>query len=315
MLFKLFTALIFYKPEEQAAAFLGAWMRTIASRFSEGCSPREWLSIWSQSPDSGPQRQEAFEAVRQLAETFWARNNPALVKLRDQRETNTLSEQLFKDAWYPALFAAYCLEPAQELINIVTKAQSNAKLAIRNKFIFSIDECSTLNSFSSKPMTYPRKPDQHFISLVSLQRIITQQDKHIHDFGFWFTFLDTNSIISDFYPENEKVAPSARLARLKFLPPWCYQPFDLFWPPERELVDKAPHEVVGLEFIKKSGRPVSAVLFANVCLLSYFMSLALDNLQQGEGHTHSKTETLWRCELRARERTSRPCRVLATYRT
>lgn len=241
------------QPEEQAAAFWGAWMEVIVERFKKDGSPREWLGAWTQSKDSVERRCDAFAAVVKRAKSFWATDDDVLAELRAKRK-NELS---FKTQWYLALFKAYCSGPAEKLIKLIKAQSEKEHVDIKDVMIFSIDECSVLNAIAS---SHGQKSKGHVSSLISLQRIIKAQDPHINGFSFWFTFLDTNSNVSDFYPENALVASSARQTDLKVLPPWSFFEFDLYWPPIEEFVTKTPMEVVGLDFVKRGGRPVSSSL-------------------------------------------------------
>lgn len=171
-------------------------MDVIGAHMADGESPEEWMKDWrySTTGDVSTNRDKCFEEVVLKANRFEAHGDA------QRLYSNATVSDLDADASekrYKALFMAYCLPAAKRLISTLKSRGSHKKY-----FVFAIDECSFLNQRSTS-----RLGQKHACSLLSLQRIVKAQDGILPDFHLWFTFINTDSHITN---SSHHLMPSLR---------------------------------------------------------------------------------------------------------
>lgn len=145
-----------------------------------------------------------------------------------------------------SLYKHFCLQPATEVSRLLSsRGQDN--------LIIAFDECNSL--------------ERNDMSVQAVWRIVKAEDTFstsiAKGFGFWFTYLDTNSRVSLLVPRKGPFVPSGRLAStLMPLPPFVRLGMDQM----RKGNSVSPSEALKLDNIKLLGRPVSSATIAiDVC--------------------------------------------------
>ncbi|KAJ7110142.1 hypothetical protein C8R44DRAFT_801487 [Mycena epipterygia] len=221
-------------PEERVAAFLGAFFQVAANELDVKVPPASSArDSWTYKYAAGSSYEESTRGIlfSRVAKRAQERlGQPMEVDMEEDfsSQAPTVESKLAvePERRYRQLWKRYCEIDALALVR---------KLSSIPYCFIALDECTDI-------------PD---VEPIALRRIL-EAGHHISQ--LWFILLGTNAKIQSLVLTSSHIKPSARFARLRCLPAWCYFGFGQLAP----LEPTTPQNALQVEYLRKIGRPLFA---------------------------------------------------------